>query len=80
MNLEVQWASEAAIAAVEKAGGRIRIAYYDAAALEAAVDPEKWFLSGAKDSSIIVQSEFFLAFDLHSSREKILFRVRCFKF
>ncbi|VDK76329.1 unnamed protein product [Onchocerca ochengi] len=46
VNLEVQWASETAIAAVEKAGGRIRIAYYDAAALEAAVDPEKWFLSG----------------------------------
>lgn len=33
---------------MEKAGGRIRIAYYDAAALEAAVDPEKWFLSGKK--------------------------------
>lgn len=48
VNLEVQWASETAIAAVEKAGGSIRIAYYDAAALEAAVDPEKWFLSGTK--------------------------------
>ncbi|VDM95185.1 unnamed protein product [Thelazia callipaeda] len=46
INLEVQWASETAIAAVERAGGRIRVAYYDAAALEAAVDPEKWFLSG----------------------------------
>uniref|UniRef100_A0A915Q1A5 Large ribosomal subunit protein uL15m n=1 Tax=Setaria digitata TaxID=48799 RepID=A0A915Q1A5_9BILA len=46
VNLEVQWASETAIAAVERAGGRIRLAYYDAAALEAAVDPEKWFLSG----------------------------------
>lgn len=46
VNLEVQWASESAIAAVEKAGGKIRTAYYDAASLEAAVDPEKWFLSG----------------------------------
>lgn len=42
----MQWASQTAIAAVEKAGGRIRTAYYDLESLKAAVDPEKWFQSG----------------------------------
>ncbi|MFH4977573.1 hypothetical protein AB6A40_004282 [Gnathostoma spinigerum] len=46
VNLEVQWASETAIAAVERAGGRIRTAYYDISSLEAVIDPEKWFKSG----------------------------------
>ncbi|KHN87599.1 39S ribosomal protein L15, mitochondrial [Toxocara canis] len=46
VDLEVQWASETAIAAVERAGGCIRTAYYDIASLEAAVDPEKWFHAG----------------------------------
>ncbi|VDK66174.1 unnamed protein product [Anisakis simplex] len=44
--MEVQWASETAIAAVERCGGRIRTAYYDINSLEAAVNPQKWFLSG----------------------------------
>lgn len=46
VNLEVQWASQTAIAAIERAGGRIRTAYYDAGSLQAAVDPEKWFMEG----------------------------------
>lgn len=46
INLEVQWASLTCIAAVEKAGGRIRTAYYDLESLKAAVDPEKWFSTG----------------------------------
>uniref|UniRef100_A0A915BY72 Large ribosomal subunit protein uL15m n=1 Tax=Parascaris univalens TaxID=6257 RepID=A0A915BY72_PARUN len=46
VDLEVQWASETAIAAVERAGGCIRTAYYDIVSLEAAVDPEKWFQAG----------------------------------
>ncbi|TKR94031.1 hypothetical protein L596_008377 [Steinernema carpocapsae] len=46
INLEVQWASATAIAAIEKAGGRVRTAYYDLQSLRAAVDPKKWFLSG----------------------------------
>uniref|UniRef100_A0A915ETJ5 Large ribosomal subunit protein uL15m n=1 Tax=Ditylenchus dipsaci TaxID=166011 RepID=A0A915ETJ5_9BILA len=46
INLEVQWASMTCIAAVEKAGGRIRTAYYDLESLKAAVDPEKWFSTG----------------------------------
>ncbi|KAI1724754.1 phosphoinositide 3-kinase family, accessory domain (PIK domain) domain-containing protein [Ditylenchus destructor] len=46
INLEVQWASVTSIAAVEKAGGRIRTAYYDLASLKAAVNAEKWFQTG----------------------------------
>uniref|UniRef100_A0A914EN10 Large ribosomal subunit protein uL15m n=1 Tax=Acrobeloides nanus TaxID=290746 RepID=A0A914EN10_9BILA len=46
INLEVQWADQTTIAAVERAGGRIRTAYYDLESLRAAVDPEKWFRSG----------------------------------
>ncbi|KAK0425758.1 hypothetical protein QR680_009366 [Steinernema hermaphroditum] len=46
VNLEVQWASATAIAAIEKAGGRIRTAYYDLESLRAASDPKTWFQSG----------------------------------
>uniref|UniRef100_A0A0N5AL37 Large ribosomal subunit protein uL15m n=1 Tax=Syphacia muris TaxID=451379 RepID=A0A0N5AL37_9BILA len=46
INLEVQWASQAAIAAVERAGGNIRTAYYDVQSLQAVVNPKKWFLEG----------------------------------
>uniref|UniRef100_A0A914VF29 Large ribosomal subunit protein uL15m n=1 Tax=Plectus sambesii TaxID=2011161 RepID=A0A914VF29_9BILA len=46
VNLEVQWASETAIAAVERAGGVVTTAYYDPIALTAAVDPLKWFEKG----------------------------------
>ena len=46
MNLEVQFAPQTVIAAVERAGGNIRTAYYDAFSLRAAVNPEKWFLEG----------------------------------
>jgi hypothetical protein len=46
INLEVQWASQTAIAAVERAGGRIRTAYYDLESLKAAENPEGWFRAG----------------------------------
>ncbi|CAD5207042.1 unnamed protein product [Bursaphelenchus okinawaensis] len=46
IDIEVQWASQAVIAAIEKAGGRIRLAYYDLQSLQAATDPEAFFLSG----------------------------------
>ncbi|KAI6176319.1 39S ribosomal protein L15, mitochondrial [Aphelenchoides bicaudatus] len=46
INLEVQWASQTTIAAVERAGGRIRLAYYDRESLAAAVDPKKFFEKG----------------------------------
>lgn len=55
----MQYASQIAIAAIEKAGGRVRTAYYDEQSLEvdifcilflffyqAAVDPIKWFKKG----------------------------------
>lgn len=46
INIEVQWASLTTIAAVEKAGGQIRTAYYDLNSLRAASNAKKWFLSG----------------------------------
>ncbi|KAF7635316.1 hypothetical protein Mgra_00005284 [Meloidogyne graminicola] len=46
INLEVQWASLTAIAAIERAGGRIRTAYYDLESLKAAENPEAWFRAG----------------------------------
>ncbi|KAK6026410.1 hypothetical protein OSTOST_07646 [Ostertagia ostertagi] len=46
IDIEVQYASQTAISAVEKAGGRIRVAYYDPDSLQAAVDPKAWFMSG----------------------------------
>jgi len=47
INLEVQFASEQAIMAVERAGGRITTAYYDLHSVLAMVDPIRFFLSGA---------------------------------
>ncbi|PIO75588.1 hypothetical protein TELCIR_02364 [Teladorsagia circumcincta] len=46
IDIEVQYASQTAISAIEKAGGRIRVAYYDPDSLQAAVDPKAWFMSG----------------------------------
>ena len=44
--MEVQYASESAIAAVEKAGGSILTRYYDLYSVDIKRDPEKFFLSG----------------------------------
>jgi large subunit ribosomal protein L15 len=44
--LEVQWASQTTISAVERAGGRIRLAYYDKDSLAAAVNPRAFFEKG----------------------------------
>jgi large subunit ribosomal protein L15 len=46
INIEVQWANQMTIGAIEKAGGKIRTAYYDLESLRAAVDPQKWFKDG----------------------------------
>ncbi|XP_064080652.1 large ribosomal subunit protein uL15m-like [Macrobrachium nipponense] len=46
INIEVQWASEAVIAAVERNGGFITTAYYDFIALDAAVNPANFFKKG----------------------------------
>lgn len=45
LDLEVQYADEVAIAAVERAGGRVTAAYYDPVSLLALVDPEAHFRS-----------------------------------
>jgi large subunit ribosomal protein L15 len=47
LNIEVQWASEQAIAAVERAGGRITTAYYDLHSVIALSNPIAFFKSGA---------------------------------
>ncbi|CAG9825219.1 unnamed protein product [Phaedon cochleariae] len=46
INLEVQWANELVIAAVEKAGGVISTAYYDPHSLQAMVNVKKFFERG----------------------------------
>jgi len=45
VNIEVQWASEQTIAAVERLGGVITTAYYDIISVTALCDAEKWFKS-----------------------------------
>jgi large subunit ribosomal protein L15 len=47
LNIEVQWADEAAIAAVERAGGRLTTAYYDLHSVIALADPIGFFKRGA---------------------------------
>ncbi|XP_012274615.1 39S ribosomal protein L15, mitochondrial [Orussus abietinus] len=46
INIEVQWATEPVIAAIERNGGVISTAYYDAHSLCAVINPEKWFKKG----------------------------------
>ncbi|ALC45104.1 mRpL15 [Drosophila busckii] len=46
INIEVQHASEAVIAAVERNGGVIRTAYYDPRSLHILKNPKKWFEKG----------------------------------
>jgi len=47
ITIEVQWACEQSIAAVERAGGKITCAYYDLHSAVAISDPVKFFKSGA---------------------------------
>lgn len=44
--IEVQWASEASIAAVERCGGVIRTAYYDLLSLNCLIKPKRFFEKG----------------------------------
>lgn len=46
INIEVQWASELVIAAIERMGGVITMAYYDQHSLQAMVNVEKFFKRG----------------------------------
>ena len=52
VNLEVQWANEQSIAAVERNGGVITTSYYDISCVTAMVNPQKWFKGRLKISSI----------------------------
>lgn len=46
VHIEVQWASELVIAAVERSGGTITCRYFDAISLRAVVNPERFFKTG----------------------------------
>jgi len=46
VNIEVQWASEPVIAAIERNGGVITTAYYDTHCLHAMCDTEQFFSRG----------------------------------
>lgn len=46
INIEVQWASELVIAAIEKHGGTITTAYYDMHSLQAMLNTKKFFERG----------------------------------
>jgi len=46
VNLEVQWANEQAIAAVERNGGVITTAYFDILSVKALASPKDWFSEG----------------------------------
>lgn len=46
INLEVQWANELVIAAVERCGGVITTAYYDPHSLQAMLNPKAFFERG----------------------------------
>lgn len=46
LNIEVQWATEAVIAAVERNGGTITTAYYDPFSLMCMKNPEQFFKRG----------------------------------
>lgn len=46
VNIEVQWASESVIAAVEKNGGTITTRYFDKLCVEAMKDPQLFFTKG----------------------------------
>jgi len=47
VNIEVQWADEQSIAAIEKNGGSIKTAYFDLHSVIALSDPLKFFKTGA---------------------------------
>jgi hypothetical protein len=50
VNIEVQWASEPVIAAIERNGGVITTAYYDVHSLWAVINPKKFFSKGKSQS------------------------------
>ncbi|KAL0273939.1 UNVERIFIED_CONTAM: hypothetical protein PYX00_006496 [Menopon gallinae] len=46
VDIEVQWTTEPVIAAIEKLGGSVTLAYYDMPSLQALQDPERFFYTG----------------------------------
>ena len=58
VNIEVQWAPEQVIAAIEKNGGVITTAYYDPPSLLAIRDPMKFFARGFIHTKFYLNSDF----------------------
>jgi len=56
VNIEVQWASEPVIAAIERNGGVITTAYYDVHSLYAMCDTEQFFNRGNMKNIFFVKS------------------------
>ncbi|KAK7066919.1 YmL15 [Halocaridina rubra] len=62
INIEVQWASEAVIAAVERNGGVITTSYYDPICLTAAINPEKFFKRGVPIPKRMVPPQHLISY------------------
>ena len=58
INIEVQWASEQSIAAVEKNGGVITTSYFDIMSVTALTNPEKWFKGRNINLNLIILMRF----------------------
>lgn len=60
VNIEVQWASEPVIAAIERNGGTITTAYYDTHCLHAIKDIDRFFTTGKFLKHIRIKSLIIL--------------------
>lgn len=58
INIEVQWASEPVISAIERNGGVITTAYYDMHSLHALQDAEKFFSKGNCENVIEIRDKY----------------------
>lgn len=66
VNIEVQWASEPVIAAVERNGGVITTAYYDMQSLQAMRNVEQFFSRGnLQKENIFIETDILHNFTLY---------------
>lgn len=54
MNIEVQWASEPVVAAIERNGGVITTAYYDIRSVGILTNPKQFFEKGKSRAHLIL--------------------------
>lgn len=80
INIEVQWASEIVIAAIEKAGGVITTAYYDVHSLQAMLNTKKFFTRGNMISYyLILQFVEIIRYNRCSNSQKNDTSSRCYR-